>query len=115
MATLFSHEDKMTCCHCGTIRPSFRLISLERVRNSDAGLIPECMVTLLCDVCLKYQLEYFHGSLGQCSIPLGNEETDDSFLVRQFGVLVVPISLTYDESRLLVEELETNGLECFVH
>ena|SRR5450631_149984 len=114
MATLFSLEDAMTCCHCGTTPPSFRLISLERVRNADSGLVPECMATLLCDVCLKYELKHFHESLDQCSIPLGKEETENSFLCRQFGLLVVPMSLTYDESRLLVDELETNGLECFV-
>jgi hypothetical protein len=33
---------------------------------------------------------------------------------KQFGVIVAPLSLNYDGSRLLVNELETNELECLV-
>jgi hypothetical protein len=73
------------------------------------------MSTLLCDECLKPELDDFHRSLEQTEIPLGQGETEDEFLYRQIGVLVVPISLSYEEARLLASELQTDGLSCVVN
>jgi hypothetical protein len=114
MATTFTREDAQTCFRCDINPPSFRLISLERV-PSDDGLIPECMVTLLCQDCLRFELDDFHEALNQTSIPFGEDATEESFLCRQIGVLVVPLAVSYNESRLLVEELQTDGLECVVN
>jgi hypothetical protein len=57
------------------------------------------MSTLLRDECLKPELDDFHRSLEQIEIPLGQGKTEDEFLYRQIGVLVVPISPSYQEPR----------------
>ena len=49
----------------------------------------------------------FHGS---CLLYTSSEER---FLSREYGIVVVPIKLTYSESQLLIEELGTDGLERF--
>jgi hypothetical protein len=67
------------------------------------------------DECLKPELEDFHRSLEQTEIHPGQGETEDEFLYRQIGVLVVPISLSYEEARLLASELQTDGLSCVVN
>jgi hypothetical protein len=46
---------------------------------------------------------------------LGEGETEDESLCSQIGVLVVPISLSYAQARLLVSELQTDELECVVN
>lgn len=114
MTIRFNREDDLTCCSCIIDKPSFRVISLELIPGKDGGLVPTCLSTLLCDKCLKPELDDFHRSLEQTEIPLGEGETEDEFLYRQIGVLVVPISLSYEEARLLVRELQSNGLECVV-
>lgn len=60
-------------------------------------------------------MDNFHGALGQTKIPLEDDETDDRFLARQLGVLVIPLLISRTESKLLIEELETSGLECVVN
>jgi hypothetical protein len=115
MTIRFNREDALTCCSCFIEKPSFRLISLELVPGNDGGLVSTCMSTVLCDECLKLELDDFHRSLEQTEIPLGQGETEDEFLYRQIGVLVVPISLSYEEARLLASELQTDGLECVVN
>src|ERR1700677_3126788 len=111
----FNREEALTCCSCFIEKPSFRLISLELVPGKDGGLVSTCMSTLLCDECLKPELDDFHRSLEQIEIPLGQGETEDEFPYRQIGVLVVPIPLSYEEARHLASELQTDGLECVVN
>lgn len=114
MATIFKKEDAETCCKCDSKNPSFRLISLELVPNNARGLVPECSATLLCQDCLKLELNDFHESLDQMSKPLEEWELpEERCLSRGYGIMVVPLKLTYDESRLLVEELGTDGLVIF--
>lgn len=115
MATKYSPEDAQTCFECDVRPPSFRMISLELAPNKDRRLVPECIAFLLCDVCIKIQMDNFHAALGQARIPLEDDETDDRFLARQLGVLVIPLSISRTESELLIEELETSGLECVVN
>ena len=57
----------------------------------------------------------FIDPLEQTEIHLGQGETEDEFLYRQIGVLVVPISLSYEEPRLLASEFQTDGLKCVVN
>jgi hypothetical protein len=111
MTIRFNREDALTCCSCFIEKSSFRLM----VPGKDGGLVSTCMSTLLCDECLKPELDDFHRSLEQTEILLGQGETEDEFLYRQIGVLVVPISLSYEEARLLASELQTDGLECVVN
>jgi hypothetical protein len=69
---------------------------------------------LVCQDCLKLELDDFHKSLDQVMKPLQEWELpEERCLSREYGVVVVPLKLTYDESRLLVEELGTDGLVRF--
>jgi hypothetical protein len=115
MTIKFTKEDALTCCSCYIDKPLFRVISLEVVPAKDRGFVPLCLSTVLCDECLKPELDGFHRFLEQIEVPLGERETEDDCLCRQIGVLVVPISLSYAQARLLVSELQTDGLECVVN
>jgi hypothetical protein len=114
MTIKFTKEDAQTCFTCDIHQPSFRFISLDLVPGKDRALVPTRVVTLLCKDCLRLALDDFHESLKQCEIPLEEGETEDHFFTRQIGVLVVPISLSYEEARLLGSELQTDGLESVV-
>jgi hypothetical protein len=114
MATIFKKEDAEACCRCDSKEPSFRLISLELVPNDARGLVPECAAMLVCQDCLNLELNEFHESLDQIKKPLEEWELpEERCLSREYGVVVVPLKLTYGESRLLIEELGTDGLERF--
>jgi hypothetical protein len=115
MIIKFTKKEALTCSFCSSNKPSFQMISLEPVPGKDGGLVSTCTTTFLCDECLKSELDDFHRSLKQSETPLGEGETQDDFLYRQIGVLVVPISLSYEEARLLASELQTDGLECVVN
>jgi len=43
------------------------------------------------------------------------ESSEERHLSRVYGVVVVPLELTYGESQLLSEELGTDGLERFLN
>ena len=114
MATIFKREDAETCCGCNSKDPSFRLISLQLAPNNARNLVPECTATLLCLDCLKLGLDDFHKSLDQIKKPIEEwESSEERFLSREYGIVVVPLKLTYSESQLLIEELGTDGLERF--
>ena len=116
MATKFKREDAETCCGCDSKDPSFRLISLQLVPNNARNLVPECTATLLCQDCLKLELDDFHKSLDQIKKPIEEwESSEEHHLSRDYGVVVVPLKLTYSESQLLIEELGTDGLELFLN
>ena len=114
MATMFTKDDAQTCCGCDSKDPSFRLVSLQLVPNNARNLVPECTATLLCQDCLKLELDDFHKSLDQIKKPIEEwESSEERHLSREYGVVVVPLKLTYSESQLLIEELGTDGLEQF--
>ena len=116
MATMFTKDDAQTCCGCESNDPSFRLISLQLAPNNARSLVPECTATLLCQDCLKLELDDFHKSLDQIKKPIEEwESSEGRYLSREYGVLVVPLKLTYSESQLLIEELGTDGLERFLN
>jgi hypothetical protein len=112
MATKFNPEDARTCFECDVRPSSFRMISLELAPDIDRRLVPECITFLLCDVCIKNQMDKFHDGLVQAKIPLCDDETNDRFLARQLGVLVIPLSISRTESKLMIQELQADGLEC---
>ena len=115
MATMFTKDDAQTCCGCDSKDPSFRLISLQLEPNNARGLVPKCIATLLCQDCLKLELDDFHNSLDQIKKPVEEwESSEERHLSREYGVVVVPLKLTYSESQLLIEELGTDGLERFL-
>ena len=114
MATMFTKDDAQTCCGCDSKNPSFRLISLQLAPNNARNLVPQCTATLLCLDCLKLGLDDFHKSLDQIQKPIEEwESSEKRHLSREYGVVVVPLKLTYSESQLLIEELGTDGLERF--
>jgi hypothetical protein len=115
MPNKFSKEDAQTCFRCGTKPPSFRMVSLARMPNEHGSLVPECITALLCSRCVWYELHDFHQSLNQVNIPFGTDEEKESFLCRQVSICVIPLSLTYMESNLLVEGLKADWLECVVN
>lgn len=115
MASIFKKEDVETCCGCHAEYPSFRLISLQLVPNNARSLIPKGTATLLCRDCLNLEFDDFHKSLGQIKRPIEEwESSEESHLSREYGVVVVPLKLTYRESQLLIDELGTDGLERFL-
>ncbi len=115
MTIKFEKEDALTCCGCNTKGPSHRLISLELVPNKNGRLVPTSMATLLCEDCLGEELGAFHQSLSQVRSPLTERETEESFLCRQVGDLVVPSSISAEESQLLTAELDGDCVELTVH
>src|ERR1700751_1603374 len=114
MIIKFTKKEALNCSFCFSNKPSFQMISLDPVPGKDGGLVFTCTTTLMCDECLKSELDGFHRSLRQSKNPLAEGETEDDFLYRQIAVVVVQISLSYEEARLLARELQTNGLECVV-
>jgi hypothetical protein len=114
MATMLKKDGAQTCCGCDSKNPSFRLISLQLAPNNARSLVPECTAMLLCQDCLKLELDDFHKSLDQIKRPIEEwESSEKRHLSREYGVVVVPLKLTYSESQLLIEELGTDGLERF--
>jgi hypothetical protein len=87
-------------------------------------LIPDVSATLLCAEWLVNELSEFHESLGQVKEPVAVSESEDSGLVRDYGLLAVPLDLSKEEAELLIAEAEdernraqdpvkdTNGLIC---
>jgi hypothetical protein len=115
MATIFKKEDAETCCGCNSKDPSFRPISLQLAPNNARSLVPKCTATLLCRDCLNLELDDFHKSLDQIKRPIEEwESSEERHLSREYGVVVVPLKLTYRESQLLIDELGTDGLERFL-
>lgn len=83
MATKFKREDARTCFHCDSNPPSFRLISLEKTPTANGDLEPDCLVALICQSCLRFQIDDFCKGLAQSNIPVGVDESPDICLCRQ--------------------------------
>jgi hypothetical protein len=73
------------------------------------------MATLLCEECLRDALNDLQLCFAQRWIPIGDEEGEEHSLTRQVGVLITPISITSEESQLLVDELKTDDRDCVVN
>jgi hypothetical protein len=115
MATTFTHDDARTCFHCGLHPPSFRLISLERFPNESRELEPDSTAALFCEPCLKLEVDNYFVALAQSKLPFGSDESTDGFLSRQIGFVIVPLILSAEESKLLVDEIEIDWLEAKVN
>jgi hypothetical protein len=114
MAIQFSTKEAENCFRCDSARPSFRVISLETAPDGHGNLTSQCAASLVCDDCLEKALSEFCEFTGQIRIPVTNEETEDDFLTRPIGVVAVPISLSSNDSRLLIDELDHHRVVCDV-
>jgi len=115
VANTFTREDSRTCFRCDQDPPSFRLILLERFPNESRELEPDCMTGLFCAKCLRLEIDEHFDAISQNKEPLGKDESTDSCLCRQIGFTVVPLTLSEDESKLLVGEIEADWLEAMVN
>lgn len=115
MANTFTIEDARTCFGCDHMPPSFRLISLERFPNKSRELEPDCMTGLFCEACLKLEINEYFTAFAQNNLPLGNDESTEGCVYRQIGFAVVPLALSEEESKLLVEEIEVDWLEATIN
>jgi hypothetical protein len=105
MTIRFSKKESQKCFGCDN-RPSYRVISLERSPKQFGVLKQECSASLVCESCLKTELNEFYEALGQLRIPLETEENEASYLTRPIGLVVIPVSFDPFDARRLVEELE---------
>ena len=115
MANTFTNEDAKTCFGCDQNPPSFRLIWLERFPNESRHLEPDCMTGLFCEACLNLEIAEYLPAFAQNNLPLGSDESTESCLCRQIGFAVVPLALSEEESKLLVEEIEADWHETIVN
>ena len=74
-------------------------------------LEPDCLVGLLCDACLRLEIDGVLDGFAQSGTPVGLHESPDRCLLRQVGFAVVPLAFSQRESQLLVEELGTDVLD----
>lgn len=77
--------------------------------------MPDSMAGLFCESCLKLEINNYYQSFAQAKLPLGLDESPEGFLCRQIGFVVVPLMLTENESKLLVDEIESDWLEAVVN
>jgi hypothetical protein len=66
------------------------------------------MTGLFCEKWLKLEINEYYDAISQSKEPLGSDESTEGFLCRQIGFTVVPRMLAEIESKLLVEEIESN-------
>jgi hypothetical protein len=111
MTTFSEEEEAATCMSCDEKPPEFRLIRLGKYLGKNRELIPDVSATLLCADCLGDELSEFDEALGQVKEPVAESESEDSGLVRDYGLLVVPLDLSKEEAELLIAELKTSGIE----
>jgi hypothetical protein len=115
MATTFTRDDARTCFHCSVNPPVFRVISLERFPNEIGDLVPDTLAGLFCEACLRLEVESYYDAFGQAKLPLGEDESPDGFLCRQIGFTVLPLMFSQEEAEVLIDELDTDWLECPVN
>ena len=114
MATTFTQDDARTCFHCSVNPPVFRVISLERFPNEIGDLVPDTMAGLFCESCLQLEIESYYDSFRQAKQPLGKDESTEGFLCRQIGFAVVPLVFGKEEASAMIDELNSDWLECAV-
>ena len=113
--TSFSEEDAAKCFSCDEKPPAFRVIMLGKHVGKKRALTTDVSVALFCSECLGEQLSQFHDSLGQVKEPVTGSESENSSLVRDYGLLVVPLDLSKEEADLLIAELRTSGVQHRTH
>jgi hypothetical protein len=109
--TTFSEEDAAKCFSCNEKPPEFRVIRLGKHLDNSRELNPDVSIALFCAECLGEELSEFHESLAQVNEPVAESESEDSSLVRDYGLLVVPMDLSKDEADLIIAELRTSGIQ----
>jgi hypothetical protein len=112
MAIQFSIKEAANCFRCDSARPSFRVISVDRVPDGSGILTSECAAALVCEDCLEKALREFYETIRQIRIPVSKEETEDNYLTRPIGIVAIPIWLSSNDSRLLIDELENLQIVC---
>ena len=115
MATTFTQDDAKPCFHCSVNAPVFRLISLEQFPDEKRDLVPDIMAGLFCESCLRFEIESYYDAFEQAKTPLGENESPDGFFCRQVGFAVVPMTLSHEEAQVLIDEFDTDWLECEVN
>jgi len=115
MATTFTRDDARTCFHCSVNPPAFRVISLEKFPNEIGQLVPETLAGLFCESCLRLEIENYYESFRQAEEPLGKDESPAGFLCRQIGFAVVPLFFGADEANAMIDEFNSEWLECAVN
>jgi len=111
MTVKFKQDDAGTCFRCYSNPPSFRLISLEKFPTDAGQLESDSLVGLLCDACLRLEIESIFDCFAQSKLPLEAHESTTRCLCRQVGFAVMPISFSERESQLLIDELNPDCLE----
>ena len=74
-------------------------------------MIPDSLVGLFCESCLRLEIDGFHDAFAQTKIALGSDESPDGFFCRQIGFAVVPLMFSKEEAEVLIGELDTDWLE----
>jgi len=113
--TTFSEEDAAKCFSCDDNPPEFRVIRLGKHLDNSRELIPDVSVAPFCAECLGEELSEFQDSLGQAKEPVAESESEDRSLVRDYGILVIPLDISKDEADLLIAELRTSGINRTTH
>jgi hypothetical protein len=91
------------------------VISLERFPNEIGDFVPDTMAGLFCESCLRLELENYYESFRQANQPLGEDQSPDGFLCRQIGFAVVPLVFSQEEAKVMIDELNSDWLECAVN
>ncbi len=114
MATTITLEDARTCFHSSVNTPVFRVISLEQFPDESGDLAPDTLVGLFCESCLKLEIEGYYDAFEQAKLPFGKDESPNGFLCRQIGFAVVPLILGDEEAKVIIDELNSDWVECEV-
>jgi hypothetical protein len=91
------------------------VISLERFPDEIGNLVPDTLVGLFCESCLRLEIESYYDAFEQAELPLGMDESPNGFLCRQIGFAVVPLILGNEEATVMIDELNSDWLECAVN
>jgi hypothetical protein len=115
VTTKFNREDSKTCFRCDSNPPSFRLLSIQKTPTGNAHLETDCFIALICQSCLRPEIEDLRQGLALSSTPVGDDESPNRCLCRQVGFAIVPLLFSQRESELLIDELGTDCLEVTVN
>jgi hypothetical protein len=115
MSTTITRDDARTCFYCSVNPPVFRVISLERFPDDIGNLVPDTLVGLFCESCLRLEIESYYDAFEQAKLPLGMDESPNGFLCRQIGFAVVPLIFGNEEATVMIDELSSDWLECAVN
>lgn len=111
VTTKYAQEDARTCFRCDVNPPSFRLISLEKTPTEDDDLEPDCVVSLICQSCLRPEMDDLCNGFAQSALPVTSNESPSRCLCRQVGFAILPLTFRQRESGLLIDELNVDCIE----